>query len=124
MPIVSGLFLALQLPVPPSLPGAPEIPFEVVIMVKSLLTTIAVIALGIPIIRALSRRFLERPPVMPLVTSDIVARLERIEQAVDTMSLEIERISENQRYATKLLAEARPAPQLPGAAGPAAGAGR
>jgi len=33
------------------------------------------------------------------------ARLERIEHAVDAMAIEIERISEGQRFTTKLLAD-------------------
>ncbi|HEU4995330.1 MAG TPA: hypothetical protein VFT29_10950 [Gemmatimonadaceae bacterium] len=33
------------------------------------------------------------------------ARLERIEQAVDSIAIEIERISEGQRFTTKLLSE-------------------
>jgi hypothetical protein len=33
------------------------------------------------------------------------ARLERIEQAVDAIAVEIERISEGQRFTTKLLSE-------------------
>lgn len=33
------------------------------------------------------------------------ARLERIEQAVDAMAVEIERISEGQRFTTRLLSE-------------------
>lgn len=117
MPTLAAFLLALQIPMPPDIPGGPQIPFEVVMIAKSFFTTIAVIALGVPIIRALSKRFLERPPVMPMVTGDIITRLERIEQAVDAMSLEVERIAENQRYTTKLLAEGRPAP----VAGPAAG---
>ena len=40
------------------------------------------------------------------------ARLARIEQAVDAIALEVERISEGQRFTTKLLSEqARPAPK-------------
>lgn len=121
MPIPAAHLLALQVPMPPMLPGGgPQIPFEVVIIAKSFFMTIAAIALGIPVIRALSRRFLERPPVVPMVTGDIIARLERIEQAVDAMSIEVERISENQRYTTKLLAEGRPASPVP-AATPGAG---
>ena len=43
-------------------------------------------------------------------------RLERIEQAIDTVAVEVERISEGQRFASKLLAErsgerAEPAPR-------------
>lgn len=36
------------------------------------------------------------------------ARLERIEQAVDSIAIEIERISENQRFTTKLLNDRTP----------------
>jgi hypothetical protein len=36
------------------------------------------------------------------------ARLERMEHAVDAIALEIERISEGQRFTTKLLAERTP----------------
>jgi hypothetical protein len=44
------------------------------------------------------------------------ARLARLEQAVDAIALEVERISETQRFTTKLLNEAvrtmpRPAPE-------------
>jgi hypothetical protein len=41
-------------------------------------------------------------------TFELEARLERIEQAVDTIAVEMERIGEGQRFVTKLLAE-RPA---------------
>jgi hypothetical protein len=41
-------------------------------------------------------------------------RLARIEQAIDAMAIEVERISEGQRFTTKLLAE-RTAPPLPSA---------
>jgi regulator of sirC expression with transglutaminase-like and TPR domain len=42
-------------------------------------------------------------------------RLERIEQAVDAIAVEVERMSESQRYTTKLLAERLPTPNaLPG----------
>jgi hypothetical protein len=36
---------------------------------------------------------------------ELEARLERIEQAVDTIAVEMERIGEGQRFVTKLLAE-------------------
>ena len=88
-------------------PGFPPggIPFEVVLIVRSVMTTIAAIALGIPIIRALSRRFIERPPVQPGLPPEVLLRLERIEQAVDSIAIEVERVSEGQRYTTRLLSE-------------------
>jgi len=46
---------------------------------------------------------------VPSVTE---ARLARIEQAVDAIALEVERISEGQRFTTKLLSEqSRPLPK-------------
>ena len=36
---------------------------------------------------------------------ELSTRMERIEQALDSIAVEVERISENQRYTTKLLAE-------------------
>lgn len=105
--------LLLQGPMPP-MPWGPMIPPQVVQIVQSFFITIAVIALGIPVIRALSRRFLERPPVMPGLSPDAIARLERIEQAVDAIAIEVERVSEAQRYQTKLMADGHALPQ-PGA---------
>jgi hypothetical protein len=43
-------------------------------------------------------------------------RLERIEQAVDAIALEVERMAESQRFTTRLLAERLPTPEaLPSA---------
>src|SRR5690349_20779963 len=91
------------------------IPHEVVEIVQSFFITVAVIALGIPVIRAFTRRFVDRPPVAPAISANLENRLERIEQAVEAVAIEVERISESQRYLTKLMAEPR---QLPtGASG-------
>jgi len=57
-----------------------------------------------PIARAFARR-MDREGTGPAVPSDVSARLERIEQAIEAMALEVERISEGQRFTTKLLAE-------------------
>lgn len=40
----------------------------------------------------------------------IEARLSRIEQAIDAMSVEVERISEGQRFTTRLLADRQSEP--------------
>jgi hypothetical protein len=42
----------------------------------------------------------------------VTARLERMEQAIDSIAVEVERISEGQRFTTKLLSE-RTAPPGP-----------
>ena len=102
--------MAMQGPMPPM------IPFDIVELVKSVLITIAVIALGIPIIRAFTRRLIDRPPVMASVPTDVQNRLERIEQAVEAVAIEVERISESQRYLTKLMAEPKALPGTRGSA--------
>jgi hypothetical protein len=63
----------------------------------------AVTAIGVPIARAWAKR-LERSPG-PSIAPDVQARLERMEQALDSIAIEVERISEGQRFTTKLLAE-------------------
>jgi hypothetical protein len=86
----------------------PGIPAGAVDIVRVFFTTIATIALGIPIIRALSRRFIDRPPVAAIDT-DLRSRLERIEQAIDAVAIEVERISEAQRFQARLMTEGRSA---------------
>jgi len=57
-------------------------------------------------VRRAKRRWLRESPSAG--TTSIGAgnqRLERIEQAVDTIAVEIERVSENQRFMTRLMTE-------------------
>src|SRR5438105_5704706 len=42
-------------------------------------------------------------PTMPPAWSDAVHRLERLEEAVDTIAVEMERVSEGQRFMTKIM---------------------
>jgi hypothetical protein len=43
----------------------------------------------------------------PRLPAEVTDRLERMEQALDSVALEVERISEGQRFTTKLLSEGR-----------------
>ncbi|MES2180267.1 MAG: hypothetical protein V4550_20605 [Gemmatimonadota bacterium] len=74
-------------------------------------SSIPIIAIGYPLARAIASR-LERQPVGSGVPSDVALRLERMEQAIDTIAVEIERISEGQRFTTKLLSD-RATPDAP-----------
>ena len=65
---------------------------------------IVALALGIPMVRLMSKRLDARMAVPPSA-SETNARLERIEHAIDAMSVEVERIAEGQRFTTKLLSE-------------------
>ena len=44
-------------------------------------------------------------PATPPGWSDATFRLERVEQAVDTIAVEIERVSEGQRFITKIMTQ-------------------
>lgn len=48
---------------------------------------------------------MEREPARAMISPDVSARLERMETAIDAIAVEIERVSEGQRFTTKLLAE-------------------
>jgi hypothetical protein len=73
---------------------------------------LAVSAIGIPIARAYARR-IERGPGEPVMPPEMKTRLERMEQALDSIAIEVERISEAQRFTTKLLAEKSKEETLP-----------
>ena len=53
-----------------------------------------------------------RPGPPPAVFTETAQRLERLEASVDAIAIEIERVSEGQRFVTKLLSESQPAPML------------
>jgi hypothetical protein len=65
---------------------------------------LAVIAIGIPIARAFGRR-MDRQQVDAKPSPDVTNRLERIEHAVEAIAIEVERISEGQRFTTRLMSE-------------------
>jgi len=75
---------------------------------------VPITAIGWPLARAAAKR-MERGESGPRIPVDVSARLERMEQAIDSIAVEVERISEGQRFTTKLLAE-RTAPP-PGSGG-------
>ena len=67
----------------------------------AMVTTITV---GLPFARAVARR-MDKETAVPRIPADVTARLERMEQAIDSIAVEVERISEGQRFTTKLLAD-------------------
>lgn len=76
---------------------------DIVVPIAGMLMVI-VIAIGIPLIIALGKKW-QRQAERPALPDDMAPRLARMEQAIDAMSIEIERISEGQRFTTKLLTE-------------------
>lgn len=53
-----------------------------------------------------------RPGPPAAAFTETAQRLERLEASVDAIAIEIERVSEGQRFVTKLLSESQPAPVL------------
>jgi hypothetical protein len=74
---------------------------------------LVIMVLGFPVVKLITR-WLEPRPVPPRELTTINGRLERIEAAVDTIAIEVERISEAQRFAARLQSERQP-PRLSGA---------
>lgn len=59
-----------------------------------------------PLVQAFAKR-MERQSEKEL-PDHVTARLERMEQSIDAMAEQVERIAEGQRFTTKLLAEQSP----------------
>ncbi|HEU5184082.1 MAG TPA: hypothetical protein VFU01_05920 [Gemmatimonadaceae bacterium] len=74
-------------------------------MMEMLLPTIAIVALGLPIIRIIARRFERHDAASPASLAKIDERLSRLEAGIDSIAIEVERISEGQRFTAKLLSE-------------------
>ena len=72
----------------------------------------AATAIFVPLTRAYARR-MDRDAAPPGPPHELTSRLERMEQAIDSIAIEVERISEGQRFTTKLLADRAPATELP-----------
>lgn len=70
------------------------------------MVTSVVIILGIPLVIVHARKIWKRDSAAQLTSSaSNDHRLERIEQAIDAMAVEVERVAESQRFMTKLLSD-------------------
>ena len=78
---------------------------------------IGFIIVGLPLARAFARRMDRRGETAS--ASEIAPRLDRIEQAVEAIAIEVERVSEGQRYTTKAIADLRGLPGVNAAGWPA-----
>jgi type VI protein secretion system component VasF len=86
--------------------GPPESVLVLIIVLASLAAATIIFA---PLFRALGRR-VERRGDPEASAERIAPRLDRIEQAIEAMAVEVERISEGQRYVTKQMHEMRALP--------------
>jgi hypothetical protein len=87
------------------------IPPEVPVIVGLVFSGLIGIILAFPIGRAIARWIDRRGHTTP-VDAQLVNRLAAIEQAVDTVAIEVERMSEANRFTTRLLTERVGAPDF------------
>jgi hypothetical protein len=79
------------------------------------LSVLSIILIWSPLAVAAARVLWKRsnkPGLPPTAFTETAQRLERLESSVDAIAIEIERVSEGQRFVTKLLSESQPAPML------------
>jgi ribonuclease D len=69
-----------------------------------LLVTSGAVFGGLTLVRAFAKK-IESQSKLPQAPAESAERMERLERAIDSIAVEVERISENQRFVTKLLAE-------------------
>ncbi len=75
---------------------------EDIVTIVAFFGTVVIVTLGVPLVRAYVRR---QDAQTALNVPQIDERLSRIENAIEAMSIEVERVSEGQRFVTRLLAE-------------------
>jgi hypothetical protein len=92
---------ATEVPEPPA-PPDPDAMTEQIAIVSSVFTLFVLFPLTIAYARRLWRRGAVAVAELPKVLAE---RLTRLDQAVDTIAIEVERISEGQRFLTKVMTD-------------------
>ena len=88
------------------------VPRGAVLMTYAVCASFAFIIVGWPVARAFSR-WLDRRGASNRISADVQGRLDAMDRNIDTVAVELERVSEGQRFTAKLLAERgqMPAPE-------------
>jgi hypothetical protein len=77
----------------------------------SVLTGLFIVCVLFPLSVSLAVRFVRRRvATVAALPRELMERFDRLDQAVDSMAVEVERIGESQRFVTRLMSE-RPAPE-------------
>jgi hypothetical protein len=107
--IINGKEVPMGVPFPTSEGtsiGVPDLPPNIYSLAQASIVGLTMVLVAFPVfgfLKALvNRRALAQPAALPRETTE---RLARIEASVDAMAEQIERISEGQRFVTKVLAE-------------------
>ena len=81
------------------------IPQEFIPIVGIVFSMLAAIVIGFPIARALGRVIERRGQAGVMKAADVAPQLRQLQESVDAMSIELERIGEAQRFTAKLMSE-------------------
>ena len=90
-----GVPAQMESPIPPE---AENIAIGFFIMV-------AAIIIGYPLMRAIAKRIERGTPQPAQIPNDVRDQLQQISASVDAIAIEVERISEGQRFTTKMLTD-------------------
>ena len=94
--------------------GNSGIPKEVIPLVGMSLGMVVAMVVCYPIARAIGRVIERRGEAGIVKASDVAPQLQQLQASVDTLAVELERMSEAQRFTAKLMAER--SPELPSGA--------
>ncbi len=87
------------------MPWDRDIPPRVKDVSIAFFVTFAFIIVGFPIMRAIGKRIERGAPTPVAIPAEMQAQMQHLMQSVDAIAIEVERISEGQRFATKMLSE-------------------
>lgn len=105
----------IVIPAAPGAPAAPgvtivrpwnaTIPPEAERISIAFFVCLALVIIGLPIVRAIARRIERGTPIAAPIPTEVRNQLQHISQSVEAIAIEVERISEGQRFTTKLLSD-------------------
>lgn len=101
-----GEAITIAAPPAPAAARRKALPDGLVDLMAIIMGAVTLTSLGTPLVKAWARRFERKHEFQQ--QAQIEQRLAAIEQAIETVAVEVERISEGQRFTTKLLADRAP----------------
>jgi hypothetical protein len=72
----------------------------------------AAVIIGFPFMRAIAKRIERGGAPKPQIPAEMQAQMQHLMQSVDAIAIEVERISEGQRFTSKMLAEREQRPAI------------
>lgn len=81
------------------------IPPQAVTISIAFFVVIGAVIIGLPLMRAIARRIERGTPQPAQMPNDVRQQIQQISASVEAIAIEVERISEGQRFTTKMLAE-------------------